>query len=404
MKTALITFRDVLKPYDGEAERRLVWVFNKGGIQIDEIYTLSLGDDLGFNKLFGILSESVNNVVILVGGELSFDIKEIICNKFNLQTEVNDNAGKFIKEYEMLSGESAYADYTVLPEGSTVIPNTNGFFQGYTFTADGCAVTVLPDNPNCFESMCVNFVLPYFEQKYKIRYDNLTLKLFGVSDLVLSRTLDKAKTLAENKISFHVERNYSDVKVCMVYDNNTPRMITDDATRFIITELQGKIYAENDCSLERRLFDILNLQRLNLSVAESFTAGRVVASVIKVPGASAVINEGVVAYSNSAKCERLGVNPETLKKYGAVSKETAYEMATGLLRNEKTDIAIATTGIAGPKSDDTQKPVGLCYIAVGDRDGVHIHRFVFGGDRENITETAKNAALFLAIKHIKDRQ
>lgn len=403
MKTALITFRNVNTPYDGEAEKRLIWVFNKGGLQVDYVYTLSTLDDLAFNKIFGDLAENVDNIVILAGGEVSFDIKEIICKKFNLQTEENENAGKFINEYEKLSGQTAYADYMVLPEGSTVIPNLNGFFQGYTLSAEGCTVTVLPDNPNSFESMCINFVLPYFEQKYKTRYDNLTLKCFGVTDSVLQNTLAKAKQIAEDKITFNVERKNSDVKVSLVYNNNTPRILTDDAVRYIVTQLQGKIYAEEDCALEKRLFDLLNLHRLNLSVAESFTAGRVVSSVIKVPGASAVINEGVVAYSNHAKHTRLGVNERTIKEYGAVSKETAYEMATGLLRDDDTDIAIATTGIAGPKSDDSQKPVGLCYIAVGDRDGVHIHKYVFKGDREQITETAKNASLFLAIKHIKER-
>ena len=77
-------------------------------------------------------------------------------------------------------------------------------------------------------------------------------------------------------------------------------------------------------------------------------------------------------------------------------------MAAGLLMGGKTDIAIATTGIAGPKSDDTNKPVGLCYIAVGTKNGVHTYRYVFPGNREEITETAKNTALFLAIKLLKN--
>ena len=77
-------------------------------------------------------------------------------------------------------------------------------------------------------------------------------------------------------------------------------------------------------------------------------------------------------------------------------------MSVGLLNGGGCDLAIATTGIAGPKSDNTEKPVGLCYIAVGMRDGVHTYRYVFKGDREEITETAKNTALFLAIKKLKN--
>ena len=98
--------------------------------------------------------------------------------------------------------------------------------------------------------------------------------------------------------------------------------------------------------------------------------------------------------------DRLGVKADDLRREGAVSSIVAYQMAVGLLK-EGCDLAIATTGIAGPKSDDTKKPVGLCYIAIGTRDGVHTYKFNLSGTREQITERAKNTAMFLAIKRIK---
>jgi nicotinamide-nucleotide amidase len=136
-------------------------------------------------------------------------------------------------------------------------------------------------------------------------------------------------------------------------------------------------------------------------VAESFTGGRVVAEIIKNSGASSFVDEGVVSYSNESKKARLNVKEEDLKKHGAVSSMVAYEMAAGLLKGGRCDLAIATTGIAGPRSDDTAKPVGLNYIAVGMKDGVHTYRYLLKGSREEITETAKNTALFLAIKKLK---
>ena len=139
-----------------------------------------------------------------------------------------------------------------------------------------------------------------------------------------------------------------------------------------------------------------------MAVAESFTGGRVVSEIIKNPGASAFVDEGIVSYSNESKMERLSVSKADLIKYGAVSSVVAYQMALGLLKEGKCDLAIATTGIAGPKSDDTEKPVGLCYIAVGMRDGVHTYKLNLTGNREEITETAKNTALFLAIKKLKN--
>ena len=99
--------------------------------------------------------------------------------------------------------------------------------------------------------------------------------------------------------------------------------------------------------------------------------------------------------------QRLNVDKGSLIKDGAVSSIVAYKMVVGLLKTGNCDLAISTTGIAGPNSDNTSKPVGLCYIAVGMKDGVHTYKYNFKGTREKITETAKNTALFLAIKKLK---
>ncbi|MDE6867688.1 MAG: CinA family protein, partial [Clostridia bacterium] len=123
--------------------------------------------------------------------------------------------------------------------------------------------------------------------------------------------------------------------------------------------------------------------------------------LVDVPGGSEVYFEGLNTYSNEAKKLRLGVNEMTLNQYGAVSEQTAYEMAEGLLKGGNCDICIATTGIAGPKSDNTLKPVGLVYIAVGVHDTVSVYKYNLKGDRNDVTNTAINLALFLAFKTLK---
>ena len=117
--------------------------------------------------------------------------------------------------------------------------------------------------------------------------------------------------------------------------------------------------------------------------------------------ASECFYEGIVAYSNLSKENRLGVSRETLCNHGAVSAECCSEMVRGLLLTEKCDIAISTTGIAGPKFDNTKKPVGLCYIGVGIPNVIDVYKYNFNGNREEITETAVRAALFNAIKRLK---
>ena len=113
--------------------------------------------------------------------------------------------------------------------------------------------------------------------------------------------------------------------------------------------------------------------------------------------------EGLNTYNERSKIQRLGVSEFTLNTRGAVSDETAYEMATGLLNTGNCDLAIATTGLAGPKTDRSMLPVGLCYIAIGTQERVFVYRYKFDGTREEITETAINYALFLAYKQLKEQ-
>ena len=119
-------------------------------------------------------------------------------------------------------------------------------------------------------------------------------------------------------------------------------------------------------SIEKRTVELLKSKKLKLATAESCTGGLISKRITDVSGSSEVFEGGVVCYSNRFKENVLGVSPETLKKYGAVSRETAREMVKGVLSLTKADIAVAVTGIAGPSSDDTNKPVGLVYIAVSD--------------------------------------
>ena len=251
-----------------------------------------------------------------------------------------------------------------------------------------------------FKHVCEKYVLPFLDGKYGIQSKRLTLKYFGEAN-ALNSVLNSVKAEFGNSFSIAVREKFGDYTIDLSFKNQD-ESLSKQVIREIVLRLKENIYAEYDVSLAERLFDLLKLKNLKLSVAESFTGGRVVSSIISNSGASSYVNEGVVTYSNKSKIARLGVSDSDLRKEGAVSSIVAYQMALGLLRTGECDVAISTTGIAGPKSDDTKKPVGLCYIAVGMKDGVHTYRYNLVGDREQITETAKNTALFLAIDKLKN--
>jgi PncC family amidohydrolase len=152
--------------------------------------------------------------------------------------------------------------------------------------------------------------------------------------------------------------------------------------------------------LEEKVGLILTRLHLTLAIAESCSGGLLAHRLTNVSGSSNYLLGGVVAYSNDAKEQFLGVPHAILEAHGAVSEPTAQEMARGVLRAFHADLALATTGIAGPTGGSPQKPVGLTYVALAGRAGEAVERFVFPGDRLQNKERAVDVALALLLRHL----
>ena len=150
-------------------------------------------------------------------------------------------------------------------------------------------------------------------------------------------------------------------------------------------------------SLEEKIGEWLKANKMTLSTAESCTGGSIAALITSVPGSSEYFKGGVVAYSNEVKMNMLHVSPETLQKYGAVSRETVIEMVQGVMESMKTDCAVATSGIAGPGGGTPEKPVGTIWMAVAC-GGLIVTEKEEGdaGRAENVKKTVHNALLLLS--------
>ena len=147
--------------------------------------------------------------------------------------------------------------------------------------------------------------------------------------------------------------------------------------------------------LETAIANLCGKHGFTISSAESCTGGLVAGTLINAPGISAVYKEGFITYSNEAKEKRLGVKHETLEQFGAVSEETAFEMAEGCAQRADTDFSIVTTGIAGPGGGTDEKPVGLVYVGCCARGNVVVEKRIYDGDRSQIRSQAVNDALKL---------
>ena len=218
--------------------------------------------------------------------------------------------------------------------------------------------------------------------------EKLTFKVFGYPEQEIRKSLTEIRVTP-----IVVEENCLDAKIVFTVDPSEREVVIEAFYR----QFPGSVYSDQDQTLASAVVERLRLYGKTLSVAESLTGGMVTSALVDVPGASECLKEGVVTYSNEAKVARLGVNVQTLAEFGAVSSQVACQMATGLIRTG-VNLAVSTTGIAGPSGGSAVKPVGLVYIGVADEVKCTATECRFEGDRQRIRTLATNTALFLLWK------
>ena len=231
---------------------------------------------------------------------------------------------------------------------------------------------------------------------------NKTIKLIGMNEADIRTSISD---LIDNE-DVKIEIKPFDAKTYIILSADAD---TEEAAKDLIKPVSkeikrrfGKyIYSTKEkITLEMSVVNLLEKNELTISTAESCTGGLLAGRLINVPGVSDVYKEGFITYTNKAKRKTLGVNKSTLKKYGAVSEQTAKEMAVGAALAADTDISISVTGIAGPDGGTNEKPVGLVYVGVCIKDIVHVEEFRFSGDRANVREQTVISALGLLRKCI----
>ena len=276
-----------------------------------------------------------------------------------------------------------------------------GAFEGAIKETQDHIFGVIPSGKEGADTVNAEIV-PRIDRRRNQRFCRIVLGVAAAPSERVKSALSLAEKAAEGRLLLHASGKYGLTKIEVIYNRETPKMIANEVVRLLASELREYLYTVGGDSLQQRLVDSLKLHRMKISTAESFTAGGVGGAIVSVPGASAVFYEGINAYNERAKCERLSVTPSTIQERGAASDETAYEMAAGLLLQGNCDLAIATTGIAGPDSDSSGAPKGMCYLAVGTKKRIRVYRHDILGDRETVTKTAINFALFHAYEEIED--
>ncbi|MBK8000809.1 MAG: competence/damage-inducible protein A [Verrucomicrobia bacterium] len=297
----------------------------------------------------------------------------------------------------------------MVPEGAQVLMNANGTAPGLVIEpnvggSSPCKLLVmLPGPPRELRPMFTNQAIPILAERFPLPAPFVcrTLKTTGMGESqVEEKVAGPLKHLTDAGMDLGYCARIGEVDVRFV-GRGADAQKQVNAAESIVRELLGSlVFAADDEQLEETIVRLLTARKQTLALAESCTGGAIGNRITNVPGASAVFLAGLITYSNEAKQQFLGVRAETLAAHGAVSEETAKEMAEGARRKTGADFAISVTGIAGPGGGTPEKPVGTVWIGIASANGATAHRRFNAFDRETFKNVTSQHALDLLRRQI----
>ena len=350
-----------------------------------------------------------SDVIILTGGlgPTEDDLtKEVCAEVMGFALEEDAHTKERITQYFKNSIYKEIPDnnwkQALVPHGAIVLDNNNGTAPGLILEKDGKTAILLPGPPNELKPLFLEEVFPYLQKQQPEIIRSQMIKICGQGESqVEDRLLDLIDSQSNPTIATYAKTAEVHLRItAKASSEEEARELLKPVVKEIKSRFGNDVYTtKEEETLEMAVVRLLKKHELTVTTAESCTGGLISGRLVNVSGASEVFREGFVTYSNKAKRKLLNVNKSTLKKYGAVSKQTAKEMATGGVFATDADVCIAVTGIAGPNVEG-EKPVGLVYIACYLKDKVKVEEYHFKGNREKIREQSVVKALDLLRRSI----
>lgn len=385
------------------------------GLPVRQIISIGDTEDDLINELY----DSVNNyeVTIITGGlgPTHDDItKPVLTKFFNDELVLNENVLENVKNIFQSRGytmPSVNVEQAMIPKTCNIIWNPNGTAPGMSFEKEGRFIISLPGVPFEMKEMMNNSVIPMLHEKFKnhINYvlKSKTFLTFGLGESFLSEMIGDEREITgeNNKMAYLPSAVGVRLRVDVKADNE------EDAANKL-KEIEGRlrskvgdyIFGINEDKLEKIVGELLLNRSLTVSFAESCTGGVLSGKITDIPGSSGYFKGGIVCYSNESKISQLGVNESTINSYGAVSKESAIELAENVRIKMNSDIGISITGIAGPSGGSDEKPVGMVWIGYSDGKETFAKKYLFGENRERTRLRSATAALDIIRRKLLNLQ
>lgn len=356
---------------------------------VDVVRQVSVADDM--NSIIKELNISMNEVdlIFLCGGlgPTNDDLtREALAKFLNKKIYLDKDAKeKLVLRFEKINKKMTDNNIkqVSLIEGSKKLDNNWGLALGEVNDYNGKKIFLFPGPPKEFEPMVDAYLAQNIHENQKI-----IVRSLNVIGLGESLTEDRIRKLnLENKyISINTFAHFTQTEIKLIAKGEDYEYISNimsNSIEKLYDEFKDHIYSDNNQSVEEVLVKRLMDKNLTISFAESITGGLLAASITDVAGSSKILSSSYVTYSNDSKIKNLGVRKETLDKYGAISEQTALEMARGLKNKTNSSVCVSTTGEAGPEPSETD--IGNVFICIYfSEDNYQLKHFYFPGNRERV--------------------
>lgn len=346
---------------------------------ISVIHQSTVGDNR--ERLLAQLDEAAkrSDIIILSGGlgPTPDDLtKEVCCEFFGKEMFLHEPTVEKIRSYFSSKGMEMAKNnlkQAMLPKDCVIFPNDNGTAPGMAIEKDGVHILVLPGPPRELKPMFRNCAVPYLMQFSDRIIVSHNIRTFGIGESSMAEKVNDLFDAQNPTVAPYAKDGEALLRVtAMAETKEEAERLCRPVIEEIKKRLGGYVYGVDYSCIEEAVIKMLKEHHLKVAAAESCTGGLIAKRITDVPGASEVFECGIVSYANEIKHKVLGVSEDDLNKYGAVSEPVAKQMAQGALKVSGADIAVSVTGIAGPDSDSTNKPVGLIYVGLADKDNVWV--------------------------------
>lgn len=379
-------------------------------IGVDLAYHTTVADNP--KRMLNAISTAINraDVVLTTGGlgPTHDDItKKVICKYYKRQLVFHEDVlAELEKKYAKIGIKMPLINQNqaLLPQGASFLDNKIGSALGIVFDERGKLFVAMPGVPKEMKLMVTDELIPLL--KKRIGDEVIYHRRLNTVGIIESEIFEKVKDLIEEKSSITIAflpaaKGVTLRLTCSGNDIETAKQKIDKLEQSFNERIGEYIYGYDDQTLPEVIGEMLVASQNTLAIAESCTGGYLGKILTDIPGSSRYFLGGVISYANALKAEILSVPDTTLEQYGAVSEQTAIAMAEGVRKITGADYGISITGIAGPTGDTPDKPVGLTYIGLVNKDSSFAKKFYFGPVRERNRERAAHYALDILRRHIK---